>query len=74
MAHLGAHAFDSIGGEVVQTVATVFSCDKALILGDFFRLVDFKKASEKATTLAVWRESPSTLGVSPLLFFRCQSI
>lgn len=66
MAHLGAHAFDSIGGEVVQTVATVFSCDKALILGDFFRLVDFKKASEKATTLS------SGMAREPF-HFRCES-
>lgn len=52
MAHLGAHAFDSIGGELVQTVATVFSYDKAPTLGDFFRLVDLKKSSAKAVVLS----------------------
>ncbi len=51
MAHLGAHGFDAIGGEVVQTTATVFSNVKTTAKGSYVRLVDGKSASEKDTAL-----------------------
>lgn len=40
MAHLGARAFDAIGGEVVSTTATVFSNSRQKGCGSYFRLVD----------------------------------
>ena len=49
MAHLGARAFDSIGGEVVST--TAFVLEKAYspqYQGAFIRLVDGKSEAEKA--------------------------
>lgn len=48
MAHLGSHAFDSIGGEVVQT--TTFCMRKnstADYIGTYERLVDFPSETEK---------------------------
>lgn len=47
MAHLGAHAFDAIGGEVVATTATTFkNCyeDKA---APYFRLIDEPNEASK---------------------------
>jgi len=52
MAHLGARAFDSIGGEVVST--TAFVLDSALIpdyKGAFVRLVDGTSEAEKDNML-----------------------
>lgn len=48
MAHLGARAFEEIGGEVVQTTAFVLrnSIDKGYI-SSFKRLVDFNSQDEK---------------------------
>ena len=40
MCHLGARAFDAIGGEVVATTATTFLANKNCIQGDYVRLVD----------------------------------
>lgn len=40
MCHLGARAFDAIGGEVVATVATVFENGKSDAKGSYIRLVD----------------------------------
>ena len=40
MCHLGARAFDAIGGEVVATTATTFLANKNVIQGDYVRLVD----------------------------------
>lgn len=40
MCHLGARAFDAIGGEVVATVATVFENGKSDVKGSYIRLVD----------------------------------
>lgn len=51
MAHLGAHGFDAIGGEVVQTTAMVFSNVKTTAKGSYVRLVGGKSASEKDTAL-----------------------
>lgn len=51
MAHLGAHAFDAIGGEVVQTTATVFSNDKLQTRGAYVRLVDYPNEAAKASAL-----------------------
>jgi hypothetical protein len=51
MAHLGAHAFDAIGGEVVSTTATVFANDKTQDKGAYFRLVDGSDETEKSAAL-----------------------
>ena len=40
MAHIGARGFDSIGGEVVSTTATVFSVGQPGVQGEYVRLVD----------------------------------
>ena len=40
MCHLGARAFDAIGGEVVATVATVFENGNSDAKGSYIRLVD----------------------------------
>ena len=48
MAHLGARAFDTIGGEVVSTTAFVLSNRKiANYKGGFVRLVDGQSEAEK---------------------------
>lgn len=48
MAHLGARAFDSIGGEVVSTTAYVLEKDNYHAgSGEYLRLVDGKTESEK---------------------------
>ena len=48
MAHLGAHAFDSIGGEVTQTTTFVLSNEHLPEYeGTYFRLVDGKSEAEK---------------------------
>jgi len=48
MAHLGAHAFEEIGGEVVQTVAFVFRrTDFFMYRGKFVRLVGAVNQNEK---------------------------
>lgn len=48
MAHLGAHAFEEIGGEIVQTVSFVFrKNDLDSYLGKYKRLVDFSNQQEK---------------------------
>ena len=51
MAHLGARAFDSIGGEVVSTTATVFKRGTASDAGSYVRLVDYGNEAEKQTAL-----------------------
>lgn len=52
MAHLGARAFDSIGGEVVSTTAFVLeSQHKPEYEGAFVRLIDGKSEAEKAVML-----------------------
>lgn len=47
MAHLGARAFDSIGGEVVSTTAFVFKNTHDQNRGTYCRLVDGKSEAEK---------------------------
>jgi len=49
MAHLGARAFEEIGGEVVQTTAFVFNKAVREKKGLFVRLVDIKDAKLKET-------------------------
>lgn len=51
MAHLGARAFDAIGGEVVSTTATVLDNSKTQREGTYFRLVDGSSEAEKAAAL-----------------------
>jgi type II restriction/modification system DNA methylase subunit YeeA len=53
MAHLGARAFDSIGGEVVSTTAFVLeNAHKPKYRGAFMRLVDGNSEAEKMAMLA----------------------
>lgn len=52
MAHLGARAFDSIGGEVVSTTAFVIGKNaNEEFKGDFIRLTDGKSEQEKVEAL-----------------------
>lgn len=52
MAHLGARAFDSIGGEVVSTTAFVIAnVNHAEYKGDYLRLIDGKSEGEKNASL-----------------------
>lgn len=77
MAHLGTRAFDSIGGEVVQTTAfatTNVACDADRV-GVYSRLVDGRNEAEKAQLLREaarnnahdlrFEKSASTLAVIP---------
>jgi len=49
MAHLGARAFDSIGGEVVSTTAFIMKNSRELsIQGNYLRLIDCGNEAEKA--------------------------
>lgn len=43
MVHLGAHAFETIGGEVVQTTSFVLRNNSLGGIGTYFRLVDSKE-------------------------------
>ena len=53
MAHLGARAFDSIGGEVVSTTAFVLeNAHKPAYRGAYLRLVDGNSEAEKMELLA----------------------
>jgi len=53
MAHLGARAFDSIGGEVVSTTAFVLeNTHKPNYRGAFLRLVDGNSEAEKMAMMA----------------------
>lgn len=52
MAHLGAHAFDQIGGEVVQVSATAFWNAHYEGQGTYVRLVDVVGGDEKAAALS----------------------
>ena len=53
MAHLGARAFDSIGGEVVSTTAFVLeNSHKPEYRGAFMRLVDGNSEAEKMVMMA----------------------
>lgn len=51
MAHLGARAFDSIGGEVVSTTATIFKKGTSGNVGSYIRLVDYGSEVEKQEAL-----------------------
>jgi type II restriction/modification system DNA methylase subunit YeeA len=52
MAHLGARAFDSIGGEVVSTTAFVLeNANKPEYEGSYLRLVDGNSESEKEAAI-----------------------
>jgi hypothetical protein len=45
--HFGAHAFDSIGGEVVQTVSFVIRNLSLNFVGTYSKLVDYRTSSDK---------------------------
>ena len=59
MAHLGARAFDSIGGEVVSTTAFVITTSRdTKFKGSFLRLTDGRSEAEKDTNLKERRSNP----------------
>lgn len=59
MAHLGARAFDAIGGEVVQTTATVFANTSSANKGIYLRLVDERGEGEKEQALKTSVANPA---------------
>ena len=59
MAHLGARAFDSIGGEVVSTTAFVIGNEKnPAYIGSYFSLVDRNSEISKDTAIREAIKSP----------------
>jgi len=59
MCHLGPHAFDSIGGEVVQTTAFVMeNIPKKVGKGLFLRLVDGSSETEKKRLFSERKSKP----------------
>ena len=59
LAHFGPHAFDSIGGEVVSTVAFVIqNSAQKYYKGDYLRLIDGKSEKEKITALKKAIQNP----------------
>jgi hypothetical protein len=60
MAHLGAKAFDTIGGEIVSTTAFVSRNDfRPDILGEFIRATDGSSESEKSKIIQRAAHNPS---------------
>lgn len=60
MAHLGARAFDSIGGEVVSTTAFVLeNAHKPSHKGEYLRLVDGNSEAEKANAICEAIQNPA---------------
>ncbi len=60
MAHLGARAFDSIGGEVVSTTAFVLeNCNYIEYKGDYLRLVDGNSEAAKQVAMLEAIKSPN---------------
>ena len=60
MAHLGARAFDSIGGEVVSTTAFVLeNFNRPEYLGDYLRLIDGKSESAKEAAIREAIQNPN---------------
>ncbi len=58
MAHLGARAFDSIGGEVVSTTAFVFeNSNQPEYKGVYLRLVDGNSETEKERSMLVAKQN-----------------
>ncbi|MFN3983330.1 MAG: BREX-1 system adenine-specific DNA-methyltransferase PglX, partial [Caldilinea sp.] len=67
MAHLGAKAFDSIGGEVVSTTAFVVEhAHRPDYKGSYMRLVDGNNEAEKEAALRAALASPLATRPSPL--------
>ena len=78
MAHLGAHAFESIGGEVVQTVAfSIRASNTRNYKGKYYRLTDFpsQDSKEKAylekvnTCYCIKQEEFLTIPESPIAYW-----
>ena len=60
MAHLGARAFDSIGGEVVSTTAFVLeNAHKPSHKGEYLRLVDGNSEAEKSNAIREAIQNPT---------------
>lgn len=60
MLHLGARAFDSIGGEVVSTTAFVIrKAEDVEFKGDFLRLTEGKSEAEKSSALEEAIQNPA---------------
>lgn len=60
MAHLGARAFDAIGGEVVSVTAAVFANEKRDSRGSYIRLVDLDGSEPKRKALLEAIRNPNT--------------
>jgi type II restriction/modification system DNA methylase subunit YeeA len=72
MAHLGARAFDSIGGEVVSTVAFVLeNINRFEYKGGYVRLVNENSESEKQASLK--SALPTSHSPLPAVFFRASA-
>ncbi|MCB0105624.1 MAG: BREX-1 system adenine-specific DNA-methyltransferase PglX, partial [Caldilineaceae bacterium] len=69
MVHLGARAFDTIGGEVVSTTAFVLEhAHHPTFKGDYWRLIDGNSEAEKAALFQA--NKPIARGEQPALFYR----
>ena len=59
MAHLGPHAFDAIGGEVVSVTADVLYNGRCNVPGAYFRLVDLNGSEPKRQALLEAIKNPA---------------
>ncbi len=59
MAHLGARAFDAIGGEVVSVTAAAFMNAKQATSGSFIRLIDLDGSESKRKALVGAIQNPN---------------
>lgn len=67
MAHIGTRGFETIGGEVVSTSATIICNDMGPATGSFVRLADFDDASEKSRALKeACLKGPASAGITYL--------
>ena len=71
MLHLGTHAFENIGGEVVQTTTFTLLKKRINIRGSYVRLTNYVDAEAKreAASYATMDNSTSNLSVFPMKYF-----
>jgi hypothetical protein len=71
MLHLGTHAFENIGGEVVQTTTFTLLKKRINIRGSYVRLTNYADAEAKreAASYATMDNSTSNLSVFPMKYF-----
>ncbi|MCF0231525.1 MAG: Eco57I restriction-modification methylase domain-containing protein, partial [Enterococcus sp.] len=87
MAHLGARTFAAIGGEVVQTVATVIQNSKSDTQGSYIRLVDYGDEKSKSSHLIEAIQNPDfgwfyransqdfkIIPGSPIAYWACEAV